>query len=1082
MFKNVRINPWFRGILTVVLVLIFQSLLMAESGKISGRVYNQSTGEALPGANVIIETKWISGKEVELTEKQGSSCDADGFYFILNVSPGIYNIKASMMGYTPLLQTQVQVNIDRTISLDFALSETVLEMAAVEVTAHQEIIRPDVSGTQEIITTERISEAPVMRIDEFVNNIKGVELVASEEGHGLSIRGGGIRETDVRIDGISARDPRSENSYLSLNSTSVAELQVLTGGFEAKYGGFRSGLVNVVTKEGSRKKYAISIKADYTPSSSRKFFGDNPWSPDFWAYKVFADTTFGYIDPSDGTFKSFAMDGVPEADSLLPEDFPAEFRSFKGWNAMDRRTKKPLEGTKNYAPIGLPDTAVLTPEQRRQLWMLQHPFYEYADKPDTYVEGTITGPLPGKWLPLLGDWIERTTFLLAGKYENTQFAFPIGPRQNYLDYNTQIKLTSNLNSKAKLTLNFLYARVETNTADRPTSFGGSLMDYSSRFSFLSSTQQSTEQQARILGSGSGYINMFNKTRLQYLDQRWFMGGVKFNHAFSSRAYQTLDIQFSYHDNEINSFRADTSSTSAWVALDSSVSVLDYPNIGTPNSSTNWAKDITDLFIIYGGLQQADSSFSWALDLKYNLTAQLGRFHQLEAGVNFRYALTRVNTGTWYQSEKMWTPGVPDSWQYYTVKPIELGIYLQDKLEFEGMIANVGLRADYFNANRNAYLVQHPIDPAYANFYNLVYEYLPGKWGSWERWEVFRDMLSDPPDWPEKKYKAQLKLSPRLGVSFPVTIKSKLYFNYGHFYQRPNLTYLYNIGISASHTIVPSTDLDMARTVSYEFGYEQRFFQSFLFNVSFYYKDVKNEPLSRTFVDYWEEYSISRYYPDSFADTRGVELRLERNLGRFFTFWANYEYMLQSWGQTGLATVYENRITAREEERSPNIWTTEPQPRAHINLNLHIPYKWGPRLLGIRPLSGMFVNLLFDWRDGGRIVILQDPLTGQQKKAEVVDYTNLDLRASKLFDLKGVGVEIVLTVTNVLNQKRLYISGMSTAQYNRYKDSLHFPFEEGDEHGNDKWGEWDKEHIDLGWFKTPLFLNPRRILLGIRLNF
>ncbi len=103
-----------------------------------------------------------------------------------------------------------------------------------------------------------------------------MELVSGADGHGLSIRGGAIRETDVRIDGISVRDPRSENSYLSINSTSVEELQVLTGGFVAKYGGFRSGLVNAVTKEGNRERYNLSLKFDMTPANQQKFFGENP--------------------------------------------------------------------------------------------------------------------------------------------------------------------------------------------------------------------------------------------------------------------------------------------------------------------------------------------------------------------------------------------------------------------------------------------------------------------------------------------------------------------------------------------------------------------------------------------------------------------------------------------------------------------------------------------------------------------------------------------------------------------------------------------------------------------------------------
>jgi len=45
-----------------------------------------------------------------------------------------------------------------------------------------------------------------------------------------------------------------------------------------------------------------------------------------------------------------------------------------------------------------------------------------------------------------------------------------------------------------------------------------------------------------------------------------------------------------------------------------------------------------------------------------------------------------------------------------------------------------------------------------------------------------------------------------------------------------------------------------------------------------------------------------------------------------------------------------------------------------------------------------------------------------------------------------------------------------------------PWEEGEQHGHDKWGEYNKDHIDTGWFTAPLFLNPRRILIGFRVNF
>ncbi len=1044
------------------------SIAVASGGKVAGRVYDQQTEELLPGANIYISDIWKTGKEVPIETIRGASSDLDGYFVILNVPPGTYTVHASMVGYREVILRQVRVNLDLTTVLDIMMETTVLETEEIEVIAPRELIRKDVSGTQEIILSDRLNNTPVLRVDEFMNKIKGVDLVATSDGQGLSIRGGAIRETDVRLDDISLRDPRSGNSYLSFNSTAVEELQILTGGFEAKYGGIRSGLVNVVSKEGSENRYNVSLKFDYSIGDKHKYFGTDPWSTESWIYKVFADTNFKYYNPATDEWLSYAMDGVPEEDSLLHPGFPEELRFFRGWNHR-------AEGRSNYQSIGLPTGARLSPESKRDLWLIQHPLYTYADKPDYFIEGTITGPLPGGGLPLIGGFLKNTTFLIGGKFEDSQFAFPLGPKNDYKDWNAQVKLTTRLNPSMKLSISGMYAKIASLTAGQSSTFGGALIDNSNRFNFLSSTSVSVDQQASLLGGSNGFIQMFNKSRLQYYDQRYIIGGARFSHTISPKSFYTADLQFSYTDFEVTPFGFDPLNPNAYVPLDT-FRVLNVPELGSPNASTNWLTDLTNFFWLYGGLQVADTSYSWAVNFKGNYTTQLGRHHQVETGFNLYYNYLSVNTGTWLQSEKSWTP---DTWQYFTVQPIEIGIYAQDKLEFEGMVANIGLRIDYFNANKDAFVVAHPLDQSYADFYNLIYQNLAGKFGSWEKWVEYRKMLEQPPGWPTSENKAQITFSPRVGISFPVTESSKLYFNYGHFYQPPNIHFLYNLSISPGSAIVPSTGLTMAKTIAYEFGFEQRFLETFLINVSFYYKDIKDEPLNRTYIDYNEELYVNQYFPDRYRDIRGFELRLERNIGQFFTFWGNYEYMLQSYGSSGLARVYENRLKALEESRNPNITITEPRPRANMNAALHTPYDWGPKLDGYSPLGGFVVNFLFEWRDGGEQIINPYEPEDKQKKIEVVDFWNVDLRASKIFRFADINFDVVLTIQNLFNIKRLSYWNMSTAQFDRYRESLHFPFESGDQHGEDKLGDWDKEYIDIGWFTAPLFLNPRRILLGLR---
>jgi len=1037
--------------LTLFLCTVLQwyspALLFAANGKITGRILDRETREPLPGANVVITHSIIAGGvEVALDRPMGASTDLNGYYFILNVPSGTYVLRASMVGYAPVIQRPVRVDLDRTVTVNFDLTTTAKELEQVVVTAAREVIKPDVSATQEVIMTTRLEQMPVTRMDEFVNRIKGIELVSGAEGNGLSVRGGTIRETDVRIDGISLQDPRSENSYLALNSTSVEEIQVLTGGFQAKYGGVRSGLLNVVTKDGHRDRYTLALKTDIAPAGQRRFFGTNPWSDQSWIYRVFAG--------------EYAMRGVQVGDTTVP----VEFRSFRGWAnrlTQDRR---------------------LDSLQKLDLWKKQHPQYRFGEKPDIFVEGSVTGPFPGAGVPLIGPFAERTTFLLGFKYEDSQLAFPLGPRDNYRDWNTQLKLTSSVSENLRLSVNGLYAKVRTVSGGQTTSYGGALIDQSSSFSFLNSTESSVRQQARLL-AGDNLWQMFNKSRLQFYDQRYIVGGMRLTHTLSSRAFYTMEFQGGYTDQLLNPFSLDTSRADAWLYYQSpltgqTIRYLNVPEGGSPNASTNPGTDVLNMWRLYGGLQRIDSSYSFVGQFRSDLTAQLGRHHQVEAGLSARWQKLFIYTGTWLQAQTSFTP---DLWQYYTATPLELGLYLQDKLEFEGMVLNAGARIDYLNPMKEGFVVGIPPDEHYRELYNEVYQNLGGVWGGYDRWLLFRDMLENPPGWPRTGNKIQVKLSPRLGVSFPITENSKLYFNYGHFYQRPAVAFMYNQTIDLAAVVLPTPGLEMARTVSYEFGFEQMILKQFLFNATAYYKDVRNEPLSREFINYYHDNIIRAYFPDAYKDVRGIELRLERPVGRFVTFYGFFDYMLQSAGQSGLARVYENRLEAIDELRSANLSTTEPRPRANFNLNLHTPNDWGPALGGVHLFDAIYLNFFFEWRDGGRVLWNpEEPDLKNRIYVDAMDYWNIDFRGSKAFKLAGTSFEFVVTIKNLTNNKWLIPENMLRTQYDEYKASLRLPHQGG----NDKWGQWKSEdgHIKTGWWEAPIFLNPRRILIGARVNF
>ena len=96
-------------------ILIFQVQLNSftaagTTGKISGKVVDQETGEPLIGCNVIIS-------EIAL----GAATNLDGTYFILNVPPGSYTLRASMIGYGSVQMNDLQVILDLPAKADFFL-------------------------------------------------------------------------------------------------------------------------------------------------------------------------------------------------------------------------------------------------------------------------------------------------------------------------------------------------------------------------------------------------------------------------------------------------------------------------------------------------------------------------------------------------------------------------------------------------------------------------------------------------------------------------------------------------------------------------------------------------------------------------------------------------------------------------------------------------------------------------------------------------------------------------------------------------------------------------------------------------
>ena len=209
-----------------------------SSGKITGFVQDAETTDPLAGVTV----------RVEGTELRAIS-GLNGEYFILNVPVGAYRVEVHMIGYLPVRTQEVMVNTDRTTRIDFELETTILDLEEpVTITASRTSIRSDLTASSELIVPREIESLPVTDLSDLIFLQNGV--VRDAEGD-LHVRGGRGNEISYYVDGASLEDPLLGGMGTHIQLDSVAELVINRGGFDAQYGEAMSGVVNIVTREGS---------------------------------------------------------------------------------------------------------------------------------------------------------------------------------------------------------------------------------------------------------------------------------------------------------------------------------------------------------------------------------------------------------------------------------------------------------------------------------------------------------------------------------------------------------------------------------------------------------------------------------------------------------------------------------------------------------------------------------------------------------------------------------------------------------------------------------------------------------------
>lgn len=217
----------------LLLISVFSSIGLAAWSQTSleGKVTDVTTGDALIFANVVL---FRNGNLIT-----GTQTDLDGNYVFSSIDPGTYDVEASYTGFPTQRQTGVQASAGKSIRLDFKLDAGML-LNVIEVKAYiVPLIEQDNTTQGGIKTAEQIRNLPTKNINAIAATTAGLSSI---DGGDVNIRGSRTNATDYYLDGIRV----SSNQLIP--QSEIEQLQVITGGIEARYGDVTGGLISLTSK------------------------------------------------------------------------------------------------------------------------------------------------------------------------------------------------------------------------------------------------------------------------------------------------------------------------------------------------------------------------------------------------------------------------------------------------------------------------------------------------------------------------------------------------------------------------------------------------------------------------------------------------------------------------------------------------------------------------------------------------------------------------------------------------------------------------------------------------------------------
>ncbi|MCZ7610601.1 MAG: TonB-dependent receptor [Ignavibacterium sp.] len=948
----------------VFLALMFIPFLQAQTGvgKLSGKVIDAVTKEPLIGANVIL-----------IGTQTGAATDINGDYFVLNITPGTYDVKASYVGYAAKTIEGVRVVAGITYELNIELSTdfTLEDIVVVD----RKFFEEKSTNTVKVIDSDQISKLPVRGVTNIASLQSGVVVLEGSGGQSgnaaLNVRGGRSNEVLYIIDGVPQNNLYSGSSAAQVSNVAIEQISFQVGGYEAKYGQAQSGIVNVTTKSGQA---TYTVLADLLTSSFTDKYG----------YNLYAGTISGPIIPgiSEHTIflsaeRGWYQDANPSAIEL---SFPSIGKTYDGYQNN---------------PAGV--------------WRLS-----------------------GKTNHRMGDF----SLNLSALY-NSRIA-------KVIDYRSQ-KNNSKFNpefAEQNISLNTRLSQTISNTTFWNLNFGYKVYNYKR---YLTSIEDNLEMY--------GNADYWEKTFGVYLagdglnPAKLGADGLPLTNAAGNRIQMSLDENgvfrpYGYTGSGLFQKREDGA-----FFIDADITTqIDQHLI---EFGAGFSQHTVRGYGVFAG-QYASQP---------NTLTETEKWEALQPFV-YGYDVSGKNKTSTDEPNQFLRPYKPDI----------AYAYLQDRFELKDIVLNVGLRMDYFNLK--SYVLKDPALP-YAGGTDS---------------ENF-----DPGDFQIRD--AEVELSPRIGIGFPVTSGTVFHAQYGRFIQLPILNDVYFGPYSYNDYLIMAPQngfngaLKAEETVQYEVGFRQLLSDNSALNITAFYKNIRGlvNVQNHKFRRVAGGELIDAIYPENsdFGTTKGLAFSLDVTHLSYFSVSAQYTFQIAE--GTGSSTSSSQTAVFRNlDNAAPKVIAPLSFDQRHtgiINIDFYVPK-------GELGWFEMFnANMLLSFNSGRPYTPMdQWNLLGDNGIfSKTVGYINsaygpssfrIDLKLEKSFALGDIILSPYLWVENLLDADNIVSVYRSTGSPNN-SGFLNTPTGQLVAQNNGEGYVMDYKSLENNPANYGI---PRLIKLGLKLNF